>query len=145
MLNYHKILVATCLSEHSDEIVQRAAEIAAANQASLDIMHVFEQTAASYGGEFSTIIDVEYEQQLQKNLQKKLDQQASANNIAKERQHFELGAVKHAVVDLATKLGCDLIVVGTHSQHGLEKLLGSKANAILHLAKCDVLTVRLPE
>ncbi len=145
MLKYHKILVATCLTENSDKIVAHAANIAKPCKASIDIVHVLEQTAAGYGGEFSTLIDVEYEQTLEKNLQKMLGDQAKKFDIPKDRQHFELGPIKHVVVDLAKDLKADLIVVGSHSHHGLERLLGSKANAILHLAQCDVLTVRITE
>lgn len=145
MLHYKKILAATCLTPNSDEIIAKAHQLAKDSGASLDIIHVLEQTAASYGGEFSTMIDVEYEQTLEKHLQQLLTDQAKKFDITEQHQHLESGAIKHAVVDLATELGCDLIVVGSHSHHGLEKLLGSKANAILHLAKCDVLTVRISE
>ena len=145
MLHYKKILAATCLTPNSDEIINKAHQLASSNDASLDIVHVLEQTAASYGGEFSTMIDVEYEQTLEKHLQQMLTEQAQKFNIPEDQQHLETGAIKHAIVDLADSLGCDLIVVGSHSHHGLEKLLGSKANAVLHLAKCDVLTVRISE
>lgn len=36
----------------------------------------------------------------------------------------------------------DLVVVGSHGRHGLQRLLGATANAVLHGAKCDVLAVR---
>jgi universal stress protein A len=42
------------------------------------------------------------------------------------------------------KLHADLVVVGSHGRHGLARvMLGSTANAVLHGAKCDVLTVRI--
>ncbi|MDF1759376.1 MAG: universal stress protein [Coxiellaceae bacterium] len=145
MLNYKNILIATCLTPQSDSIAARAQELAEANKATLHIAHVLEQTTAAYGGEFSINIDVEYEQTLEHNLQKMLDAQAEKHGIAAANRHLETGAIKHAIVDLANDLGCDLIVVGTHPHHGIEKLLGSKANAILHLAKCDVLTVRMSD
>jgi universal stress protein A len=68
-----------------------------------------------------------------------------ANKFAIDDKHtyFEIGTVRHEVVKLAEKLKADLIVVGTHSHHGIDALLGSRANAILHNAKCDVLAVRV--
>jgi universal stress protein A len=42
--------------------------------------------------------------------------------------------------DLEAQLG---IVIGTHGQKGLQLLLGSTANAVLHGAGCDVLSVRI--
>jgi len=42
---------------------------------------------------------------------------------------------------LAEKINADLIVLGTHGRHGLGLMLGSTANAVLHGAPCNVLTV----
>ncbi len=39
----------------------------------------------------------------------------------------------------------DLIIIGTHGQHGIALLLGSTANAVLHGVSCDVLAVRVKE
>ena len=55
------------------------------------------------------------------------------------------GAIKLGVNDIAQEKHADLIVVGTHTHHGLEVLLGSRANAILHLAKCDVWVIKINE
>lgn len=145
MLHYKKILVATCLTPHSDQILSRATEIAKESGATVHVVHVLEQTTAAYGGEFSINIDIEYEQNLEKHLAGILHKQAEQFGIDQTNCHFETGAIKHAVVDLANELDCDLIVVGNHSHRGIEKLLGSKSNAILHLAKCDVLTVRMSD
>ena len=37
----------------------------------------------------------------------------------------------------------DLVVIGTHGQSGLQLLLGSTANSVLHGSTCDVLAVRV--
>jgi nucleotide-binding universal stress UspA family protein len=55
----------------------------------------------------------------------------------------ELGAPQHEIVRVAKEQGVDLIVVGSHGRHGLQLLLGSTANGVLHLAACDVLAVRV--
>lgn len=143
MLHYKHILVATCLTPAADAVLQKAKELAEQSGAKLSLVHVLEQTAAAYGGEFSTTIDVEYEQRLEKELKHALHNQGQTFGIADKNQYFLTGAIKHAVVDLADDIDCDLIMVGSHSHHGLEVLLGSKANAILHIAKCDVLAVRV--
>ena len=36
----------------------------------------------------------------------------------------------------------DLIVVGSHGEHGLALLVGSTTSGVLHEAACDVLSVR---
>lgn len=40
-------------------------------------------------------------------------------------------------------LSADLVVVGTHARRGVDRLLGSTANAVLHGAGSDVLAVRV--
>jgi universal stress protein A len=40
-------------------------------------------------------------------------------------------------------LDVDLIVIGSHGREGIQRLLGSTANAVLHGAPCDVLAVRI--
>jgi universal stress protein A len=57
----------------------------------------------------------------------------------------ELGSPKAEITRVAEEQGVDLIVVGSHGRLGLELLLGSTANGVLHAAKCDVLAVRVKE
>lgn len=64
-------------------------------------------------------------------------------DIPAEQQHLAQGSVKSAVTECALKIKADLIVVGTHGHTGLELLLGSQANGILHAAKCDVWVVHI--
>lgn len=48
-----------------------------------------------------------------------------------------------AVVDTANKLGCDLIIVGSHGRRGLDRLLlGSQAQRVVTNATCPVLVCR---
>jgi nucleotide-binding universal stress UspA family protein len=52
------------------------------------------------------------------------------------------------IVDQATKMNADLLVIGTHGRSGFERLLlGSVAEKVLRKARCPVLTVprRLPD
>lgn len=79
----------------------------------------------------------EYTQELNTFLQ----QLAQKSPVPIESTHVKLGKVSTEVKELAKKLECDLIVIGQHSDKKLERVLGSNANAILHAAPCDVLTV----
>ena len=65
-------------------------------------------------------------------------------SVEKRDQHVEVGPTKTKILKIAETIQADLIVCGSHGRHGLSLLLGSTANAILHGAKCDVLTIRLP-
>lgn len=55
---------------------------------------------------------------------------------------FELvrvGAPAATIVEVATEIHADLVVLGTHGRHGLDKLLkGSVAEDVLHHAPCAV-------
>jgi nucleotide-binding universal stress UspA family protein len=53
------------------------------------------------------------------------------------------GAPSERIVALATALDADLIVLGTHSRHGLGRLLlGSVAQEVLRRAPCGVFVIR---
>jgi nucleotide-binding universal stress UspA family protein len=57
--------------------------------------------------------------------------------------HVRRGSPAEHVVQLASHLDADLIIVGTHGRRGFERLLlGSVAERILRLARCPVLVVR---
>lgn len=64
-------------------------------------------------------------------------------NVAQDRRLVESGKPAKVIHKKAEELGIDLVVVGTHGRHGVQLLLGSTANAILHGTKCDVLAVRV--
>jgi len=77
-----------------------------------------------------------------------------AEELAKARAYLEgqgvtaeyqpaIGNPADTIVEVAERLGADLIVVGTHHPNVLERLLGSSVSeAVSHKAHCDVLIVR---
>ncbi len=123
-------------------MISRAQEIAKQSNATLDIVHVIEQSPVAYGGEFSIPINVNLEQSIETQAREMIAQLCEKAHIKPQHQHVLTGIVKNTVLDLAKQLKIDLIIVGTHGHHGLDVLLGSRANAILHGATCDVLAVR---
>lgn len=140
---YKHILLATDLSQHSDYVAKRAAAIAASTGAKLSVIHVLAYSPIAYAGEFSIPIDAEFEATLEKQAKKQLEKLGKKYNIPAKLQHLAQGSVKLAVTDSAAEIKADLIVVGTHGHKGLDILLGSQANAILHAAKCDVWVIRI--
>ena len=145
MLDLKHVLLATDLSEQCDQVAQAAFDIAKTCNATLSIVHVMEHSPIAYGGEFSIPIDVNLEQTLETHAREGLATLADKYNIPENNQHIESGSVKLGVVELAIELKVDLIVVGTHGHHGMDLLLGSRANAILHSTKCDVWVVRIKD
>lgn len=145
-MNYKHILLSTDLSKDTDKIADHAKTLASRTNAKISIVHVVEHTPIVYGGgEFSVPLDINLEETLKENARQALAHLGGRLGIPANQQYIETGSVKLAVINLAEKLGVDLIVVGAHGRHGIEKILGSTANSILHAAKCDVLTVRTHE
>ena len=67
---------------------------------------------------------------------------ASASSHSDQRV-IDGHVVHEGIVDTANALGCDLIVMGSHGRHGIEKLLlGSVTQRVLQDAHVPVLVVR---
>jgi universal stress protein A len=139
---YQHILFATDLSEESDYIVNKVRGMCDFTKAKLSIIHVVEPMPG-YSYAYLGIEDIEG--QLIEESRVALAQLGDKLSVNKENQFVEVGPTKSKIQTVAEQIGADLIICGSHGRHGLSLLLGSTANAILHGAKCDVLTVRLPE
>ena len=55
--------------------------------------------------------------------------------------HPAVGAPATAIIDVATRVGADLIVVGNKGMRGTRRVLGSVPNSVAHHAPCAVLIV----
>lgn len=139
---YKHVLIAVDLSEHCGKLIARAAEIAKLTKSTLSLAHVLPHNLIPYAGEFSIPIDAELEIKVKKQAAKRLATIGKQYKVALKNQHLLEGSVKIEITNLAKKIRADLIVIGTHHHEGLEVLLGSQANAILHAAPCDVWVVR---
>jgi len=59
--------------------------------------------------------------------------------------HAVIDSAAHAIVQLASQLSADLIVIGTHNRKGLDRLLlGSVAEGTVRSARCPVLVIPAP-
>jgi nucleotide-binding universal stress UspA family protein len=70
---------------------------------------------------------------------------AAAGNIHKGRTicHVTAGDPCHEILQLASRLNADLVLVGAHSRTGLSRLMrGSVAEQVVWQASCPVLVVR---
>jgi len=63
--------------------------------------------------------------------------------VPSDHLHILNGSPAHEIHRFAKDNDIQLVVIGTHGQKGLQLLLGSTANAVLHGAGCDVLSVRI--
>lgn len=139
---YKNILFATDLTDETQYVIEKVRSMVGYTNAKLSIVHVVEPLPG-YSYAYLGIEDIEG--QLVDEARQSMDKLGSKLSVAKDAQHVEIGPTKTKILGVADSIGADLIICGSHGRHGLSLLLGSTANAILHGAKCDVLTVRLPE
>lgn len=139
---YKHILFATDLTEDTDYLVEKVRSVVKLTGAKLSLIHVVEPLPG-YSYAYLGIEDIEG--QLVNESTASLERLGERMSVTKDNQYVEVGPPKVKILALAQDKNIDLIICGSHGRHGLSLLLGSTANAILHGAKCDVLTVRLPE
>lgn len=139
---YKHILFATDLTEDTDYLIEKVRNVRDITHAKLSLIHVVEPLPG-YSYAYLGIEDIEG--QLIEEARQAIDKLSEKLSVAKSDTFVEVGPTKTKILKVAEDVGADLIICGSHGRHGLSLLLGSTANAILHGAKCDVLTVRLPE
>jgi universal stress protein A len=148
MSGYRKIAVAIDLSSESNTIVQRAADVAAAD-GEIHLIYVQEPMdsvymgVVPYGPVFVGMDEVE--ENLRAELRQKLDDIGARFDVPEAARHFLSGTPSREIHKFAEENDADLIVLGTHGQKGVQLLLGATANSVLHGAACDVLAVRVAE
>ncbi len=143
MSNYHSILVALDFSGESASILDKAIEIASINQSGLTLFHAVECSEALYVSDLVMPVNTELCEDMSKLARDRLIELAGKLELADVKTHVSIGIAKHEIVHAASEAEADLIVLGSHGRHGLQLLLGSTANGVLHLAQCDVLAVRV--
>ena len=143
MTDYQHILCVVDLSDENFIVASRAAELATRYQAELRLLHVVEYIPIDLANELVLPQQQEIEEQLV--IQAKKNLAALAAKIAVDQLQTVVvqGSTKSEILAYAEVHHSDLIVLGRHSRHGLSRLLGSVANAVLHDATCDVMTVKV--
>jgi nucleotide-binding universal stress UspA family protein len=146
----YTIVVGIDYSEASPRVLSEVFALAAQRQGSEPhIIHV----AAPSGNLTDGFAAVNLEQaakQLEAYVQTEVTKYAEQNagNIGFDRvcAHQRVGAAADEIAQLATDLEADLVMVGSHSRRGIERLLlGSVAERVVRIAPCPVLVVRPKE
>ncbi len=89
--------------------------------------------------------ELEIDQELMKRSKQRLEDLAEKLGIDKSECFVSQGSTRREILRLAKELNTNLIVIGSHGREGIQRLLGSTANAVLHGAPCDVLAVRIKD
>jgi nucleotide-binding universal stress UspA family protein len=140
-----KILVPVDFSEHSQNALANAKEIAKSYETKIHLLHIIEETihpAYSLSGK-SSIFDIvpnikeDCERRLKKMISEKIGEEV------KTQIHIVSGQAANEIINFAKNNSMDLIVIATHGLTGLEHLLlGSTTEKVVRMSSCPVFTVK---
>jgi len=135
------VLVGIDFLALSKEILAYAAEAAVSAGGELHVVHVLPEgdVAAVQGERAMGVVN------LAADAHAKLEKLATdlPDSVARIFLHLAAGKVDVEIVQLASDIGADLIVVGTRGRSGIDRILdGSVAERLLRLAPCPVLVFR---
>jgi universal stress protein A len=145
MSTYRNILAAIDFSPENRRILDRATGLAGKTGSRLTLLHVVEYTEFAYSGDLIAPEELAIDDELVGKAKKEMAKLQQELDLGEIDARIEMGTPKREIVRIAEEVGADLIVLGSHGRHGLQLLLGSTANGVLHLAGCDVLAVRVGE
>ena len=143
MAIYQHILLAVDFAPDSEQVVQRARDLARLHTARLSLVHVTEYVPVDMANELVLPQELELDRELNELAVKRLAELGERIDVAVANQQVLQGNTRGEILHLAAELQVDLIVLGSHGRQGIQRLLGSTANAVLHGAPCDVLAVRI--
>ena len=149
MQPFHKILVPTDFSPHSQEAIRVAAELSRTFDAPLTVMTVYQPVMVPVVPEgvlFPLPLDLEGDVERVKERLHQVELDATQAGAGEVCSTLRQGAPFDEIIANAREGDFDLIVMGTHGHSGLKHaLLGSVAEKVVRKAPCAVLTVRLAD
>ena len=145
MAVYSHILLAVDFTPVTDTVARQAIELCQAFKARLSLVHVVEFTQMDLSNDLVLPQELDLDQEVMKQSKQRLEELAENLGIDKSECFVSQGSTRREILRLAEELNVDLIVIGSHGREGIQRLLGSTANAVLHGAPCDVLAVRIKD
>ncbi len=138
MPGYKHILLPTDFSKPSEAAAARAMELAKACSAQINVLTVVDYMLPGY---VRVDLPDASAHDLAERARTALGDWVKRLGINAAKQWVEVGPAKREIIRVAKENRVDLIVMGSHGERGLGRLLGSTTNAVLHEAECDVLSV----
>jgi universal stress protein A len=136
-----KILVPTDFSEPADEALEYARTLGAHVGASLHLLHVMHEPLLAEGLVAETTIAAS--PSLHEQTVDETRRGLACRSAGTASAEFTLGDTVANITAYASRLGADLIVMGTRGRTGMAHLLlGSVAEHVVRTAPCPVITVR---
>jgi universal stress protein A len=142
---YDNVLAAIELTTAPAERVLRQAREFVAAGGSLSAVHIVEPQYVQYSFDatFKSTLSRSLEQDAVDLAAARLAELCEPHGIDAGHRFVMLGRAADQIHALVHQHGFDLVVLGSHGQEGLRRLLGSTANAVLHASTVDVATVRI--
>jgi universal stress protein A len=143
MMEIHRILAPTDFSEHSQQAIQYARELAQTFGATLVVVHVVELPPYPIEGlppsQLGGTLLEDLEQQATSDLAQVLANEGEVTVV----RRVVVGIPYRRIVEVAADEKIDLIVMATHGRTGFSHLfMGSVAEKVVRTAPCPVLTIR---
>lgn len=139
------ILVATDLTETSDEVLRAAAALAALTDAELHVLHAFDLELLPYTEKSAETVG--FAERIRA-AEQELDGQISRvvpPDVRVARRDVEIFVAHRAILERADAVAADLIVFGPHKRRPLgDAFLGSTADRVIRSADVPCLVVRGP-
>ncbi len=139
------VLCAVDVSNGDEDVnvIQKAAQLAALDDAQLDVIAVIPDYGMSQvGAFFSKDHHEKMVTEAQKHLSDLVTKALSAEQNEKVRHVIATGRAYEEILGLAQKTDASLVVVGAHKADLADYLLGPNAARIVRHAKCSVYVVR---
>jgi universal stress protein A len=145
---FHRIVCAADLTQGSQAVLDTALSVAAESLARVTLLHVLDGLPAlSVSGPFRPTVDLaEVQMRMADQAREQLIEAARpARDFCEVSERVETGKAWQEIIRVAEDIEADLIVMGSRSQAGLDRLfLGSTVNQVVRQAPCPVLVVRGP-
>lgn len=146
---YRRVLIAVDGSDDAEQVLQAAVALQHRQNESFHVVTVIppilDGVSGMSGASFASSWPLQDMQAtLGREITDAVRERMARFGIPPERLTVRHGRPAAEVRACAEDLEADLIVIGSHGRGGLAGvMLGSTANAVLHGAKCDVMTVRI--
>lgn len=138
---YTHVLAAVDLEDPGSAVVVAARRVAESHSARLTVLTVLPQVVQLFAG-LDLMLEPNFERAAEGAAERELKALCRKHSIPPGRARVETGTPAAAIADFARTNDADLVVVGTHARHGLERVVGTTATAVLGKVGRDILGVR---
>ena len=145
MSAYQHILVAIDFSSETERILEKALEMATGSGSRISLIHVVEYSPYLFPPDTPLPMDFDLEARFSEQASRRLSELVNQQGVSEAQCLVEVGSPTIEIVRVAQEQGVDLVVMGSHGRHGLQRVMGSTASGVMHTANCDVLAVRIGE